>query len=380
MPSFLSVDQFQTILEAPNAARRASLGQRLYTDFDAGELDSQERQAALSIFRALARDDNDDVRHAFASFVAPFENMPQDLAAAIANDPVRRVAAPFLRLGVRLGDDLLVDVVGRGEGWRQIAIAGRRDLNVPVCAALSEVGEIASIFVLLQNPGATLTTASLGRIAERFGDDDDIVVLLLNNPAVPGGFVEAQIHAVSDRLKAFVDGTGWLGPEYSSSAVANAVEHSLIEFAVGRDKTELEPIFAKWITEARITRGFVLRAACYGAISVLELALGTFSRLPGDRVAALMADISGYGRQSLIARAGFSAHDEEFILRAITRFLDHPPGAAPGQWRLAVAEGIEDALGNASAPEAFSTLLEGFAADFDLVPPARTNSQIKHAA
>lgn len=380
MPTFLSVDQFQTILETPNAVRRAGLGRRLYADFDAGMLDLQERQAGLSIFRALARDDNDEVRRDFARFVATFQDLPADLADTIANDPVRRIAVPFLRLGVGIGDCVLVDVVGCGEGWRQSAVAARRVVNVPVCAAISEVGEAGCVKTLLNNPGAALPSAILGRIAERFGDNDDIAALLLDNPRVPGRFVETQIHAVSDRLKAFVDLTGWIDPESSSGALANAVEHSLVEFAVGRGRAELVPIFAKWVAERRITRGFVLRAACYGAISLLELALGKFAGLPADRVTALMADASGYGRQSLVARAGFGDWEEEFITKAIARFMDRHGGMPPGQWRLAVAGGIEDVLGNASSPEAFSTLLEGFATDFDLVTPVANGAPMKQAA
>ncbi len=266
MPTFLSADQFQTILETPNAARRAGLGKRLFIDFDAGMLDMQERQAGLSIFRALARDDNDEVRRDFARFVAQFQDVPADLANTIANDPVRRIAVPFLRLGVGIGDDVLVDVVG----WRQRAVAGRGIVNVPVSAAISEVGEAGAVKTLLNNPGAALPSAILGRIAERFGDDDDIAALLLENPRVPGRYVETQIHAVSHRLKAFVDRTGWIDAKNSSGALANAVEHSLVEFAVGRSRAEMMPIFAKWVAERRITRGFVLRAACYGAISLLD--------------------------------------------------------------------------------------------------------------
>lgn len=380
MPTFLPIDQFQTILETPNAARRTGLAKRLYSDFDAGAMDDQEMRAASSIFRSLACDENHNVRRGFARFVAPSARLPNDLAAIIAGDPVRQVAEPFLHEGLKISDDVLVDVVGQGEQWRQIAVAARAVVNVPVSAALCEVGGVESLLTLLKNPGAALPSTALGRVGERFGGHDAIAGLLLDHPHVPGSFVEARIHTVSGRLKAFVDQTGWLGPEYSSSAVANAVQHSLVDFAVGRKTAELAPIFAKWARERRITRGFVLRAACYGAISVLELALGKFAGLPPARVAGLMADASGYGRLSLIARAGFGDEEEKFLTRAIARFLDHPPDRSPEAWQLGVAEGIEEALAKASVPEVFAALLEGFATDLGLVMPPSEPLRINLAA
>lgn len=380
MPTFLPIDQFQTILETPNAARRTGLGKRLYSDFDAGAMDEPEMRAASSIFRSLARDQNENVRRGFARFVAPTAGLSDELAIIIAGDPVRDIAEPFLLGGLNIGDDVLVDVAGWGEAWRQIAVAARRVVNIPVSAALSEVGVAESLLTLLKNPGAAMSSAVLGRIAERFGDDEAIAAFLFEHPLLPGRFVEARIHTVSDRLKDFVDQTGWLGPEYSSSALANAVQHSLVDFAVGRKTEELAPLFAKWVAERRITRGFVLRAACYGAMSVLELALGKFAGLPPARVAALMADGSGYGRLSLVARAGFGDEEENFIFRAIARFLDSPPGTSPDAWRLAVADGIEDVLENTLAPEVFVALLEGFATDLGLVAPRPEPWRLNQAA
>ena len=380
MPTFLPLDEFQSILEAPEAVRRAGLATRLYADFEADALDDRERLAAFSIFRALVRDAEPRVRHDFARFVASSAKLPADLARTIAGDAVRRVAAPFLRRGVGLDDELLVDVVGRAAGWRQVAVAGRGCVSAPVCAAIAEVGVAPGVVTLLKNPGAALTSGALGRIAERFGEDDRIADLLLDRPGVPGGFVEARIHKISHRLKAFVDTTGWMGPEFAVNAVANAVEHALVEFAVGRARAELDPIFAKWLAEGRITRGFVLRAACYGAISALELALGKFAGLPPRRAAALMADAGGYGRQSLIARAGFVCEEEVFILRAIARFSDPAPGRSSDAWRRAVAAGIEEVITDTASPEIFSMLLEGFASDSGLAMSEPDDWRLDRAA
>ena len=370
MPTFLPSDEFQSILEVREKGRRVGLAKRLYADFEAGALDLAEKRAALSIFRSITRDDETDVRHEFARFVSRSHQLPTDIAMQIADDAVRRVAAPFLRHGTALDEDGLVDCVGGGEGWRQVAIAGRHGVSLAVSAAIAEVGDVAAIVVLLKNSGALVSNGSIARIAERFGMNDAVAELLLQRPGVPDTFVEARIHTVSDRLKAFVGHTGWMAPDMTSDTIQNAVEHSLVEFASDCSRQDLLPIFARWVAEGRVTRGFVLRAACYGALIALELALSEFAGLPPRRAAALWQDRRGYGRQSLIARSGFNGEEEAFIIGAIRRFTDARPDQLRRDsraWRKTVALGLEEVVTDGATTPEFAALMERFAIDCGLV-------------
>lgn len=368
MATFLDLSEFPKILETPDASRRAGLAKRLFADFDANNLNPNEADVAVCVFRGIAHDDDVAVRHEFARFVASSVKVPQDIALALASDEAQRVATPFLRHGVALRDDYLVDVVGAGDKSSQCAIAGRINLSQPVIAALIEVGYQQAILQLLRNNSVTISSKGLVRLSERFSGDDEVANLMLAAPCVPSSFVEDRIHVISSRLKTFVDLTGWMAPDAADKAVANAVEHSLVEFSVGRSAEELASFFDKWNEEGRVTRGFGLRAACYGALPLLGFALGHGSGMPPRRVVALWTDKRGYGQQSLIAKAGYSEEESSFILACHERFaareLDKQSKLRPGhEWRTQVAAGIEAALQDTSLSDGFAKSLEGFAID-----------------
>lgn len=366
MPTFLEIDAFQNILEADDPIRRVGQAKRLYGDFEAGDLDDAEARAAISIFRAIVRDEDEDVRRDFARFLTPSETLPADIARKIASDPAWSVAAPFLRHGRALDVETAVDTVGEGTPWRQAAIAGRSDVGPPAAAAIAEVGVRVAVTILLANPAARITRASLCRIGERFAGDAEIEDALHGRADVPGELVEARIHKVSDRLRQFVDRSGWLSPESTARTLGNAVEHGLAEFTIGRQMDELVPIFAKWRSEKRITRGFVLRAACYGALPALGMALGSVAGLPQRRIYALWQDRGGYGRRSLVSRAGFSGTEAAFILAAVDGFERLAPDAG-GALRLDVTRNLIEAfIAAETSSAAFVLLLERFAEDLGL--------------
>lgn len=358
MPSSCEFDRFQEILDEPDPARRAILARELFVEFETAA-PGDDAAAALAVFDAIATDADVSVRHDFARFVAPSPALPAGLSSVIAADPDRSVAAPFLRLACVLADDILVDAAGSGTLWRQAAIAARDGVTAPVAAALAEVGERDAVLILLRNSGATVRPAALRRIAERFADDDTLAEAMLERRDVPGDLVEARIHTVSDRLRSFVGASGWLETEIAARAMDNAVEHSLVAFAIGRTAEELRPIMIKWRAERRITRGFVLRAAAYGALDALRLALGEVAGLPDRRCLSLWNDRSGYGRRSLISRAGFRGLETEFILQAAARFEAAPPCDRHALTGAIIAE----MLRAEPAEEGFRDLLERFADD-----------------
>ena len=368
MATFLELDDFPSILEMQDASRRAGLAKRLYSDFDANNLNRDEALVALIVFNGIVHDEDVAVRHEFARFVAPSVKLPRELAIAIALDDENRVAMPFLRFGLALSDEFLVDVVGAGDALAQGAIAQRADMSVALMAAIIEVGCRDAILRLLRNENISVSSTGLIKLSRRFDGDDEVANLLLVAPEVPSSFVEDRIHVISNRLKTFVDFSGWMAPDAADKAVENAVEHSLVEFAVGRAGQELAPFFDKWSDEGRVTHGFAMRAACYGALPLLGFALGRGSGLPPRRVVALWSDEKGYGQQSLVAAAGYSDEEGGFILKAYERFAPSQKGAAthlrPGhEWRIMVAEGIEAALTTPSLSAGFAEFLEGIARD-----------------
>src|SRR5438093_7845825 len=91
----LSPADIAALAANPSASNRAAIAAKLAGAFDRAPLTPAERRLAEDIFRALVRDVEVMVRHALAENLKTCEQVPRDLALALAND-VAQVAAPML--------------------------------------------------------------------------------------------------------------------------------------------------------------------------------------------------------------------------------------------------------------------------------------------
>lgn len=314
MTTFLNVEDFDLIIAEPDRTRRAGLACRLYADFEAGALDAGERRAALSIFRAIARDCDRDARARFARFVAASPVLPADLAQRMAQD-ARAVADAVIRRSPALGEDALVDLAASPEPWRQAAVARRPTVSAPVAAALIEVAGAEACGVLLTNPGARLPSFAFDRLTARFPGHHGLRDAMLGRPDAPGALVEQHLSAVADRLRRFVTAAGWLDEPTATSSAGNALDQALVAYANGRTPEVLAEVVGRWAAAGRISRALIVRAAICGSIGVFEHCAAALARLPVGRVRSLSRDRGAYGLRSMCARMGFGRTLENDLMR-----------------------------------------------------------------
>ena len=340
MSSLIGIENFHQVFEEPCPARRGRLAGGLFADYEAGTLNPSERQAARSLFRAIVRDPACATRRTFARMVALSPGFPADLAQIIAGD-VAAVAKRFIQMSPVLDIAALVDIVGSGQAWRQVAVARRAGLDAPVAAALAEVAVAKACVALLENEAADIPMSGFARLQERFSDDgnsahhsahdsaDDsaepgqVNRALLNRRTVPGSVVEAQIMATSDRLLSFVETTGWMGSQSARAAVTNAVEHALVEFAARHTPHQVGALVGRWAQAGQMTPMLILRAAAYGQFSMALHGLAAAANLPVSRAWSLASDPSPYGLRGLCNRAGLPKGAGEFIAAARTLTACH---------------------------------------------------------
>ncbi|MFV2091644.1 MAG: DUF2336 domain-containing protein [Hyphomicrobiales bacterium] len=331
MTSLIGVEDYHRVFEEPCPVRRGRIAGALFADYDSGALTASEARTARSLFRAIVRDPAADTRKTFADMTASSRGLPADLALIVAVD-IEPVAARFVQTSPALDIETLVDIIGLGQAWRQVAVARRAVVSLPVAAALAEVAAAQACVALLENEPADIPLSAFARMQERFcaprpggdcaGDDEDaasrIGSALLNRKSVPGPVIEAQIMATSDRLLNFVESTGWMGTKSVPAAVANAVEHALVEFATGRPERQVAALVRRWAPTGRVTPMLVLRAAAYGEFQVALHGLAALSAVPVARAWALAGDAGPYGLRGLCTGAGLPAGSAEFIASART--------------------------------------------------------------
>lgn len=190
---------------------------------------SQLWRMGFTILETLMRDSSIRVRRALADAIGHMFHVPHDIAAGLARDPERRVAAPVLRHSPVLTDDDLVDIVETGAAdWAHQAIAARDTVSERVSAALVDAGATPTVTRLLKNNAADIGEPALETIVERAPDIEAWHEPLVKRPKLPlglarkiAGFVKAPLKAALAARKDTEDRTdtnassavGWSPPE-----------------------------------------------------------------------------------------------------------------------------------------------------------------------
>ncbi|MHA1523775.1 MAG: DUF2336 domain-containing protein [Alphaproteobacteria bacterium] len=326
MSSLVEVESYHLVLEEPCPGRRGRIVGGVFADYHAGVLTPDEAHTARSLFRAVVRDPACGARRVFAQMVAASPNLPLELAQIMAGD-VAVVAKRFIRTSPVLDCATLVDIVGAGQPWRQVAVARRAGLAAPVAAALAEVGVARACVALLENETAEIPLSGFIRLQERFAHDGDdggqVARALLNRRTVPSSVVEAQIMATSDRLLNFIENTGWMRSQSAHGAIANAVEHALVEFAARCAPHQVASLVRRWARANRVTPNLILRAAAYGEFATAVHGMAALAKVPVRRAWALATDQNPYGLRALCLRAGLPGGADAFVAAARTLTACH---------------------------------------------------------
>lgn len=193
---------------------------------------SQLWRMGFTVLETLMRDSSVRVRRSLAEAIGHMFHVPHDIAAGLARDPERRVAAPVLRHSPVLTDDDLVDIVQHGAAdWAHQAIAARDNVSERVSTALVNAGADATVTRLLRNQSAEIDESALEKIVARAPGVEAWHEPLVKRPRLPlgiarkiAGFVKAPLRAALATRKNGSGGTavkpaapssevGWSPPE-----------------------------------------------------------------------------------------------------------------------------------------------------------------------
>lgn len=213
----------------PDPGVRCLLARKIVGEGLGDDERSQLWRMGFTILETLMRDSSIRVRRAMADAIGHMFHVPHDIAAGLARDPERRVAAPVLRHSPVLTDDDLVDIVETGAAdWAHQAIAARDTVSERVSAALVGAGATPTVTRLLKNNAAKIGEPALETIVERAPDIEAWHEPLVKRPKLPlglarkiAGFVKAPLKAALAARKDAEDGpdtnassaVGWSAPE-----------------------------------------------------------------------------------------------------------------------------------------------------------------------
>ncbi|WP_027486360.1 DUF2336 domain-containing protein [Allorhizobium undicola] len=285
------------------------------------QLSPDERQAVLAVMVCQLDDPSPKVRQALADVMASARQAPRSILFALAEDQPD-IAARILLLSPALTDDDLVELAGCGDSYRRALIAARPGLTVPVSAALSEIGDMTEILVLLENQHAQIAPFSLTRMAERLGEEQSVRGALLARQDLPAQARHLLVRHVAEAFSASSLLRLSLG-EAKSRKVCEELGWQAAAVIAGQvDYSEMPALVDDMRRAGQLTPAFLMRLLCRGQADIFAVALEMLSGLEERRVRSILASGRHHAVKALMQAAGLEHGIAPLFAEAVMLWRD----------------------------------------------------------
>jgi len=140
-----------------------------------------------------------EARAHVASILAPLDRAPGTVVVKLASDDID-VARPLLEFSAVLSDDDLIDIVNGQSEAHRVAIAARERVGERVGDAIVDKGGRESVSRLIRNQSAALGASSIGKLAKRAADDNELAADLRGRTDVDWNNLQAKIAEAGDKV------------------------------------------------------------------------------------------------------------------------------------------------------------------------------------
>ncbi|MCR9255922.1 MAG: DUF2336 domain-containing protein [Alphaproteobacteria bacterium] len=301
-PAGLSAEDVKRLLSDPSPTARVDTAEKVATAA-AGSLSATEKTIAFEIIRALSRDAEQRVRVSLSKNVKALPDLPRDVAISLAED-VADIATPILEESVVLTDADLINLIAGSDEEKQTAIARRASVSEDVSDALVATGSENVVGTLVENDGARISEQTMIGVLETFSGSERIKTGMVQRKAIPLTVAERLVTMVSEKLQAELTERHGLDKETAQNLIKQSREKTTVGLAQGADMDAVWQLVQQLKAGGRLTDTVILRAACFGNLAFVEVALATLADVPLENVQALVADPGGKGFQALYKKAG----------------------------------------------------------------------------
>ena len=291
------------LLANPSGEERAEAAAKIAVQFDQHTLSPREREIAGEIIRLMARDAEVRVREALALHLKECDDLPRDVAQALARD-VATVALPVLQYSSVLADPDLIEIVRDRNPEKQVAIAGRKTVSAPLSQTLVQHGAETAVATLMSNKGAEIAEAAFQSALDRFAASATVTENMVHRNFLPATVGERLVSLVSDALKDHLVANHDLPPEIATDLVLQSRERATLGLiSPDADQAVAERLIRHLQTSGRLTPSLVLRALCLGDVMFLEVALGVLAGVPVSNARVLLHDKGPLGFKAIYDKA-----------------------------------------------------------------------------
>ncbi|MEZ5878218.1 MAG: DUF2336 domain-containing protein [Tepidamorphaceae bacterium] len=304
-------------------AERAEVVGALARLFLEQELDCDKRQQVISAMLAVLDDPAARVRKALAEALADSIHAPQMILHALCED-ICDVAAPVLAQSPALSEGWLVDMCGAGEEGHRVAIARRKEIGVPLAAAIAEIGGVPCCLTLLANPGAKVARSSLARMVERHREDARLRSALLARDDLSPMLRHRLVGGLSEALGTMIAEKGWLNSERTAKLMNDLQERATLEVACETPPEAAAQIVSAIHSEKGLTEVTLLLRAGAHTIFLRSRHLRT-ERCALKRVKGLLEDRTGDRFRSVYRKTKLPADSAGALWAALDVLFEMAP-------------------------------------------------------
>ena len=291
------------LLANPKGDSRAEAAAKIAIQYGSAALSSREREIAEEIIRVMVRDAEVRVREALAHHLKASDDLPRDVARALASD-VTSVALPVLQFSTVLDDADLIDVIHDLDSEKQAAIAGRRTISTTVSESLTQHGAEAAVAALMANPGADIGEGAYQTALDRFPASTAVQENMVRRNVLPATVSERLVGLVSDALKEYLVAHHDLPAAIATDLILQSRERATVGLlGPDADAAAVERFVTQLQDNGRLTPSLVLRALCMGDVSFFETAVAMLASVPTANARVLIYDRGALGLKALYERA-----------------------------------------------------------------------------
>lgn len=342
--------------QTAKSADRARAALVLAQSFCEGSLNAEEELAAEAAMAMLAEDASPKVRLALAEGLASASNAPRTIVLALANDQIE-VAGQIISLSPVLDDFDLIDLVAGGRPALQQFVAFRQPLSAPVCAAIAEVGAAAAVLDLLDNPSAAIARISLRRIAERFGDHNDIRGQLFERCDLPCDVRQSLVEKLGAAFAGFGFVRETIGGERVRMVTEEACIAATLNLAEAAALDELPALVEHLRVSKRLTPAFLIHALCMGNVDFFAAAIVSLTGMKDSRVRGILIDGREAAIRALHRAVGLSGDVAGVFVSATLLWRDAARGRRPADPGVVTADLIRLHSAEANSSPVIADLL-----------------------
>lgn len=298
------MEDVNRLVQDPSPATRAGTAAKLAQQFNTSSFSPAELSLAEQIFRVMVRDAEVRVREALAANLKHNPMLPHDVAVALAKD-VDSVALPVISVSeVLTADDLVQIVRAQGTPARLDAIAGRKEVDAEVSAAIVDIGSENVVAKLLANPGASFAEPTLHKVVDKFGESEAIQAPLVHRAELPVTVAERLVTQVAEHLRTHLLSNHRISPDVALDLVLQSRERATVGLAMGVSESALASLVRQLTENKRLTGSLVLRAICMGNLRFFEHAIAALAGVPVGNTRLLIHDPGKRGLSTIWSKAG----------------------------------------------------------------------------